>query len=68
MGLVTDDLRKWLAESDSPETESSVEANPFRWGGARAAQAHVDSHMREMWHRLTCRFHKWLHHGDGLTR
>ena len=65
MGLVTDDLREWLAECDAPEAESSVESNPFRRG---STQSPVDSHMQEMWHRLTGRFHKWLNHGDGLTR
>jgi len=61
MGLVTDDFREWLAECDAqPETESTFEANPFRRGAARAAEADLESHMQEMWHRLTYRVHKWL--------
>ena len=77
MGLVTEDFREWLAGSEPhPETESDFEANPFRRGAARAAQAQLDSHMSEMWHRVTYRVHKWFDddwepgsgHGDGLTR
>ena len=75
MGLVTDDLREWLAETQvQPESES--EENPFGLGAMRSAQAQVDEHLHGLWHRLTYRLHKWLDpdgdpdsgHGDGLTR
>jgi len=69
MGLVTDDLREWLAEDDAhPAIESEFESNPFRRGAAREAQSHLDVYLHALWHRLTCRIHKWSEHGDGLTR
>jgi hypothetical protein len=75
MGFVTDDFREWLAQTQElPESES--QENPFGAGVARSAQAQLDAHLHGLWHRLTCRLHKWLdpdrdpdsHHGDGLTR
>ncbi len=77
MGLVTDDLREWLAETKPlPESESAFEENPFRPGAARSAQAHLDAHLQGIWNRLTSRIHKWLDadwepesdEGDHLTR
>ena len=75
MGLVTDDLREWLAETQAlPESET--DENPFGLSAARSAQAQVDAHMHGLWHRVTHRLHKWVDpdwdsdsgHGDGLTR
>jgi hypothetical protein len=75
MGFVTDDLREWLAENQTrPESES--QGNPFGLGAMRSAQAQVDAQMHGLWHRLTCRLHKWIdpdwnpdsRQGDGLTR
>jgi len=75
MGLVTDDLREWLAENQAqPESES--DANPFGLGAMQSAQAQVDAQLHGLWHRLTHRIHKWADpdrepdssHRDGLMR
>ena len=75
MGLVTDDLRQWLVETQAlPESES--DENPFGLGAMQSAQAQVDAQLNGMWRRLSHRFHRWLDpdwhpdgdHGDGLTR
>ena len=75
MGLVTDDLREWLAETQV-QPESETDENPFAAGAARSAQSQLDAHLHGLWRRLTYRLHKWIdpdwepdsHHGDGLTR
>ena len=75
MGLVTEDLREWLVETQAlPESES--DENPFGLGTVQSAQAQVDAHLHGLWNRVTCRLHKWVDpdwdptssHGDGLTR
>jgi hypothetical protein len=75
MGLVTDDLREWLAQSQAlPESES--DENPFGLGAARSAQAQLDAHLHGLWHRVMHRIHKWIDpdwepqsgQGDGLIR
>ena len=75
MGLVTDDLRVWLKETQAlPESE--IDENPFGLGAMQSAQAQVDEHLRGLWHRVAYRVHKWVDpdwdphsgHGDGLTR
>jgi hypothetical protein len=75
MGLVTDDLREWLAETQ-PQPQCESDENPFGVGAMQAAQAHADGHLHGLWHRLVYRLHKWVdpnwdpdsHHGNGLTR
>ena len=54
MGLVTDDLREWLKETQAlPESES--DENPFGLGAMQSAQAQVDEHLHGLWHRLAYR-------------
>jgi hypothetical protein len=69
MGLVSNDLGDWLAET--PGEPESVE-NPFGENAEHAALGQVHA----LWHRAAHRIHRWIdaerdpetHHGDGLTR
>ena len=74
MGLVTDDLREWLAETQAlPESES--DENPFGLGAMLGAGAVANTCMG-CGIALAYRVHKWVDpawdpdsgHGDGLTR
>jgi hypothetical protein len=75
MGLVTDDLREWLAETQ-PLPESESDQNPFGLGAMQTAQSQVDAQLHGLWRRLLHRFHKWIDpnwdpgadRGDGLAR
>jgi hypothetical protein len=73
MGLVSNDLSDWLAETRAqPDSAPASAENPFGAGAAHSANVRLHA----LWHRAGQRLHRWLDprwhpddgHGDGLAR